>query len=305
MPLVVTGSVGIDTIQTPDGEKRENVLGGSCTYFAAAASFFTRPRIVAVAGEDFPKEFLTTFEQFNVDTDGFEIRKGAKTFRWSGRYLENMDHRETITIALNVLGEAPPNVPEEYKDSQFVFLANGPTQNQREFLKRFPRRKLVVADTMDLWIKTTKNELLNLLKEVDGLVLNYDEAKELTRKKNAVAAAKHILRLGPRFVVVKKGEHGAILAHTDSIAALPAYPSEKVVDPTGAGDSFAGGMMGCLAASKDEDPGAFSSVLRAIAYGTVISSFTLEDYGLDRLRTLTKEQLHERYKEYSQMLSLM
>ncbi len=308
MSLVVTGSVGIDTIETPDGQRREEVLGGSCAYFAAAASFYGPVRIVGVAGEDFPPKHAETLKRFGIDTRGLERREGGKTFRWSGKYLENMDHRETTAISLNVLGEAPAPVPKEYEDSAFVFLANGPTAIQRQFLREFPHRKLVVADTMDLWINTTRDELLALLKEIDGLVLNYDEAELLTGMKNTVAAAQHLLTLGPKFVVVKKGEHGCVFAHEDGIGALPAYPAERVVDPTGAGDSFAGGMMGWLAANNaatgTKSGISFHQLKRALAHGTVIASFTIEAFSLERLSKLTRGEVDERYRHYAEMLHL-
>ncbi len=304
MTLIVTGSIGIDTISTPSGERREGVMGGSCAYFAAAASFHCPVRIVAVAGDDLPPSFLKTFTHFGIDTRGLEIRKGEKTFRWGGKYLGNMDQRETLFTELNVLGGKPAAIPAAYQDSKYVFLANAPPAVQRAMLDNFPGRTLAVADTMNLWIETAKDDLLALLKEVDGLVLNYDEAEQLTGKTNAVAAAKHILEFGPRFVVVKKGEHGCILVHRDGIAALPAYPAENVVDPTGAGDTFAGGMMGYLAGNKLEDPAAFPDVLKALAHGTVMASFTIEAFSLERLEELTKEELAARFAEFAAMLRL-
>jgi sugar/nucleoside kinase (ribokinase family) len=302
MSLIVTGSIGIDAVELPGGERRSDLLGGSCAYFAAAASFHCPVRIVAVAGEDFPERHRKTLNHFRIDLDGLEIRKG-KTFRWGGKYSGNLDQRETLFTELNLLGEAPARIPEEYKDSQYVFLANGPPALQLATLNHFPQRRLTVADTMDLWIKTAREDLLKLLKKIDGLVLNYDEAELLTGKRNAVAAARHILEHGPRFVIVKKGEHGAILVHKEGIAALPAYPAEKVVDPTGAGDSFAGGMMGHLAAegSRLHDPASFSSVRRAMAHGTVMASFTIEAFSLDRLKRLTKEELDARFEEFTNM----
>lgn len=303
MSLVVTGSIGIDTVETPDGERREEVMGGSCAYFAAASSIYAKTRMVAVAGDDFPAGHRATLERFGIDLAGLEIRKG-KTFRWGGRYLENMDRRETLFTDLNVLGGEPARIPEAYKDSSFVFLANAPPAVQHAMLREFPRRKLAVADTMDLWIGSARDELIALIREVDGLVLNYDEAEEFTGKRNTVAAAKEILALGPRFVVVKKGEHGCLFVHRDGIGALPAYPAERVVDPTGAGDTFAGGMMGFLAAQDAEDPGSFESVRMALAHGTVMASFTIEAFSLERLERLTKEELSARLDEYERMLHL-
>lgn len=303
-PLVVTGTIGIDTIQAPTGSA-ESALGGSCTYFAAAASFYAPVRIVAAAGDDLPSTHLDTIRHFRaVDTAGLEIRKGSKTFRWGGKYHDNMDRRDTLFTDLGILAEAPPAIPAAYRDSRYIFLANSHPDIQLGFLDAFTNRKLVVADTMDLWINIAKPSLLALLKRVDGLVLNYDEAELLTGKKNPVTAAREILKLGPRFVVVKKGEHGALIVHTDGIGALPAYPAEKVIDPTGAGDSFAGGMMGALAAadSASSHTVPFASLLKALAHGTIVASFNIEAFSLDRLKTLTRAELDKRFNEYANMI---
>jgi cytidine kinase len=306
MPLVVTGTIGIDSVYTPTG-KAEGVLGGSATYFAAAASFFGPVRLVAAAGEDLPESFHKTIGHFGkIDARGLEVRKGSKTFAWGGKYHENMVQRETLFTHLNILGEAPPSVPGGYADSEFVFLGNTHPGIQQGFLASFPKRKLVVADTMDLWINIAKPDLMVLLRNVDGLALNNDEAELLTGKKNPVTAARHILEMGPRFVVVKKGEHGCILVHRNGIAALPAYPTENVIDPTGAGDSFAGGMMGSLAATavarNGADLGSFEEVRKSLVYGTVTASFTVESFSLDRLRALSKAELDKRYAEYAAMV---
>ncbi|RME31392.1 sugar kinase [Candidatus Woesearchaeota archaeon] len=301
MPLVVTGSVGFDSIEVPSGEKREHVLGGSCTYFSAAASFHGPVRIVAVVGKDFTDEQRAVLAHFGVDTKGLEARDG-KTFRWGGRYHANMDERDTLYTELNVLGGEPPRVPEEYKDADVVFLANNPPRVQLDFLEQFPHKRFVVADTMDLWITTARAELEQLLTRIDGLVLNYDEAELLSGKQNTVAAARDILEKGPRFVVVKKGEHGCLFVHREGIGALPAYPSERVVDPTGAGDSFAGGMMGFLASHDVDDLGRFDAVYAALVHGTIIASFTIEDFGLGRLQTLKRQELLERLEAFVKML---
>ncbi len=303
--LVVTGTIGIDTIEAPTG-RAESVLGGSCTYFSAAASFYGPVRLVAAVGEDFPAEHRATLKHFkSIDTAGLEIRAGSKTFRWGGKYLANMDHRETTFTDLNVVIEAPPPVPEQFRDSRFVFLANMHPGLQAHMLSQFPRRVLAVADTMDLWINTARADLEKLLRQVDGLVLNYDEAELMTGKRNPVTAAREILKFGPRFVVVKKGEHGALLVHKDGIGALPAYPAEIVIDPTGAGDSFAGGMMGALAASgatTAKKAADFTTVLRALAHGTIIASFNIESFTLGRLKTLKPAELKKRYDAYIKML---
>jgi len=301
--LVVTGTVGIDTIEAPTG-RADSVLGGSCTYFSAAASFFGPVRMVAAVGEDFPGKHLKTMAHFKaIDTSGLEVRKGSKTFRWGGKYRDNMDQRDTTFTDLNVLIESPPPVPAAFRDSRIVFLANMHPGLQAHMLSQFPKRVLSVADTMDLWINTAKPDLLKLLKLVDGLVLNYDEAELLTGNRNPVAAARHILKMGPRFVVVKKGEHGSLLIHRDGLGALPAYPAEKVVDPTGAGDTFAGGMMGAIAAgAAPGKPGSYGQILSGMAHGTVAASFNIESFSLDRLKTLKPAELRKRYSEFLKML---
>lgn len=301
MSLICTGTIGIDTIYAPTGHA-ERVLGGSCTYFCAAASFFSPVQMVAAVGGDFPDAFRKVLESFKgVDLRGLESRPNSKTFAWGGKYLQNMNTRETLFTELGVLAEDPPKVPAIFADSKFVFLANSHPGVQMNLLGQIKGKPLVVADTMDLWINTAKDQLLVLLRKVDGLVLNYDEAELLTGKSNSVSAARHILEMGPRFVVVKKGEHGALLAHREGIAALPAYPAEKVVDPTGAGDSFAGGMMGSLA-SWGGEPGSFDAVRRSLVAGTIVASFNIEAFSLDRLKTLTRAEIDQRIGEYTAMV---
>jgi len=301
MPLIVTGTVGIDTVYTPHGH-REKVLGGSCTYFAAAASFYSPVRIVAAVGEDFPSAFRDTLGQFKgIDAAGLEMRRGSKTFAWGGKYHENMNSRETLFTELGVLAERPPAIPASFSDSQYVFLANTHPGVQLQMLDGLPKRKLAVADTMDLWINIARPELDVLLSRVDGLVLNYDEAELLTGKANTVAAARAVLRMGPKFVVVKKGEHGCILVHKDGIAALPAYPTEEVIDPTGAGDSFAGGMMGHIATHQGSEL-SFQRIREALAHGTVVASFNIESFSLERLAKLTRPELERRYEEFVRMV---
>ena len=308
MSLVVTGTIGIDTVETPDGQKRENLLGGSCAYFAAAASMHTETRLVAAVGGDWPDEHRAQLEHFsNINTAGLERRAESKTFAWGGKYQENMDHRDTLYTNLGVLEEAPPAVPESYTDSEYIFLANTHPAVQIEMLKHFPERKLAVADTMDLWINTARDDFIKMLDAVDGLVLNYDEAELFTGKRNPVVAARAILNHGPTFVVVKKGEHGCLFVYRDKrgdgIGALPAFPAEDVVDPTGAGDTFGGGMMGYLAnESSDEHGLSLARLKAALAHGTVMASFTIESFSLDRLRELTPDELKARYDEYVSMV---
>ena len=304
MSLIVTGTIGIDTVYTPD-KHVQGVLGGSGIYFAAAASFFAPVRLVAAVGGDFPSEHRQVIDHFpGIDAAGLEVRAGSKTFRWGGKYLDNMDHRETLFTELGVLEEMPPPVPEQFRDSEYVFLANTHPAVQLEMLASFPHRRLAVADTMDLWIDTARDELGTLLKRVDGLALNHDEARQLTGEANPVTAGRAILELGPTFVVVKKGEHGALLVHREGLAALPAYPTENVVDPTGAGDTFAGGMMGSIAASAGGGNGGgvtLDVIRRSLACGTIIASYTVESFSLDRLTTLTREEVDQRCDEFARM----
>lgn len=304
MSLIVTGTIGIDTVHTPTGTA-ERILGGSCTYFSAAASFFGPVRLVAAVGDDFPPEHRKVFANFpSIDLAGLETRAGSKTFAWGGKYRKDMNSRDTLFTELGVVGEAPPKVPAVFQDSRFVFLANSHPGVQMGMLEQLPKRALSVADTMDLWINIAKADLLALLGKVDGLVLNYDEAELLTGKNNTVTAGRHILDMGPRFVVIKKGEHGALLVHRDGIAALPAYPTENVVDPTGAGDTFAGGMMGSIASqgANQKDPGSFDAIRRSLAHGTVIASFTIEAFSLGRLLNLRRGDIDARYHEYLSMV---
>lgn len=310
MSLIVTGTIGIDSVYTPHGHA-EKVLGGSCTYFAAAASFHGPVRLVAAVGGDFGDQYRSVFKTFpGIDLAGLETRPASKTFAWGGKYHANMDSRETLFTELGVLLEAPPKVPASFADSAFVFLANTHPAVQADLLKQFPKKRLAVADTMDLWINTARADLCNLMRAVDGLVLNYDEAELFTGKKNPITAARQMVsefggKNGAlRFVIVKKGEHGSLLIHGDKVAALPAYPAEKVVDPTGAGDSFAGGMMGSIAAASAgrADAGSYEVIQRGLVHGTVMASFNIESFTLSRLTTLTKQELDARVAEFAHMV---
>ena len=300
MKLVVTGTIGIDTVQTPRA-KREGVSGGSAAYFAAAASQLCPVRLVAVVGGDWPTEHHSILKSFSgVCLDGLESRTNSRTFAWGGKYFEDVNRRETLFTEVGVLQEEPPRVPAAYADSELVFLGNTHPSVQLGFIDQFPKRKLVVADTMDLWIRTANPELRALLQRVDGLIVNDSEAAELTGVRNAISAGRKILDMGPKFVVVKKGEHGAILIHPEGSAVIPAFPIEdaNVVDPTGAGDSFAGGFMGYLAREGRFD---FASLQKAMAYGTVVASFSLEAFGLDRMRTLKFDEINKRLAQFQQM----
>ena len=300
MKLVVTGTIGIDTVQTPRA-KREGVSGGSAAYFAAAASQLCPVRLVAVVGGDWPADHHSILKSFSgVCLDGLESRTNSRTFAWGGKYFEDVNRRETLFTEVGVLQEEPPRVPTAYADSELVFLGNTHPSVQLGFIDQFPKRKLVVADTMDLWIRTANPELRALLQRVDGLIVNDSEAAELTGVRNAISAGRKILDMGPKFVVVKKGEHGAILIHPEGSAVIPAFPIDdaNVVDPTGAGDSFAGGFMGYLAREGRFD---FASLQKAMAYGTVVASFSLEAFGLDRMRTLKFDEINKRLAQFQQM----
>ena len=300
MSLLVTGSLGIDTIETPAG-RRDAVAGGSALYFAYAASYFTPVRLVGVVGDDVPAGLFDVFDGRDVDASGIEKRAGSKTFRWHGSYVQDLNSAESVQTDLGVLAEAGPKIPDKFLDSQYVFLANSHPALQQQLLASIRRPKLVVADTMNLWISIERAELLNLLKKIDGLVLNDGEARLLTEQKNLITAAKQVLSYGPKFVVIKKGEHGCLLVTRDQQAfVLPAYPAEQVIDPTGAGDTFAGGMMGYLATQGHVTP---ATVKRALAYGTCVASFTIADFSLAGLRVTNREQIDQRWSDLKQAMS--
>lgn len=299
MSLLVVGSLAFDSIETPTG-KADDVLGGSATYFSYAASFFTKPRLVSVVGQDFPKEHLEMLQGRGIDTAGLQIQASGKTFRWKGRYHQDMNTRDTLEVHLNVLETFDPKVPEAFRDSPFVFLANSSPDVQLKVLEQVRRPKLIMADTMDLWIREFRDDLLKLFPKLDGLVLNDSEAQLLTEQDNLVKAGHVVRKLGPKFVIIKKGEHGAMLFSPDGVFVIPAYPTEEVIDPTGAGDSFAGGLMGVLAADHDQPPGVLR---RAMAYGTVVASLTVEGFGLDRLKKASRKEIDERLEWYRKMLA--
>ena len=299
MSLLVVGSVAIDNVQTPKAQ-RDDLLGGSATHFSYSASFFTDVRLVGVVGEDWPAEHTSLLESRGIDTSGLSVVPGGSTFRWTGRYEPNMNDRETLDVQLNVFGEFDPVLPENYRDSQFVFLANAVPAVQLKVLSQVPKRRIVVADTMDLWISTQREDLDDLLPRLDGLVLNDSEAKLLTGSENLVTAGHAVRRMGPKFVVIKKGEHGAMFFSEDLSYTLPAFPTENVIDPTGAGDSFAGGMMGYLVEQGNFDP---TTLKTALAYGTVVASFNVEGFGLDRLQEISRDDIQSRMENYRQMLS--
>jgi len=299
MPLLVVGSVALDSIETPL-ESRDRIIGGSATHFSYAASFFGPVRLVGVVGEDFPAEYRQLLADRNIDLSGLHTIPGGKTFYWKGKYLPNMNDRETIEVQLNVFGDFKPKLPDTFRQSDFVFLANGSPVTQMSVLDQVVKPRLVVADTMDLWIREQHSPLLALLKRVDGLVLNDSEAKLLTQEENLVTAGHKVRELGPKFVVVKKGEHGAIFFSEHETYVLPAYPTDRVVDPTGAGDSFAGGMLGYLAAKKNFEP---QTLKEAMAYGILVASYNVEDFSLNRLQQIKMSDIEDRLVKYRRMLS--
>ncbi|WP_435022403.1 PfkB family carbohydrate kinase [Tundrisphaera sp. TA3] len=299
MSLLVVGSIALDSVQTPHGVV-EDALGGAATYFSYAASYFSPVRLVGVVGEDFPAEHRALLEGRNIDTTGLEVEKGGSTFRWRGKYEGDMNSADTLEVHLNVLGTFNPDLPPSYVDTPFVFLANGSPTTQRKVLAQATNRKLAVADTMNLWIEIQRDELNALLKEIDGLVLNDGEARMLTEEINLVRAGRKILEMGPKFVIIKKGEHGAMFLSADGTFVVPAFPVADVVDPTGAGDSFAGGFMGYLASTGRTDAEALKT---AMAYGTVVASLNVEDFSLRRFQRTDKAEIDRRLGEYRQMMS--
>lgn len=290
MPLLVTGSVGIDTVETPHG-RAENVLGGSAVYFSLAASLYAPTRLVAVVGEDFEHDWFEPLRRREVNLDGLEVRKGSKTFRWTGKYEGAMNEAQTLDVALNVLAEQAPPIPDAFQDTKFLFLANTHPALQIEFADRLKGAQFVMADTMNLWIETESDHLKKALTKVNGLVLNEGEAQMLTGHKNLIAAGRDILKMGPTVVIVKKGEHGAICLYGDEICALPAYPSDKVIDPTGCGDTFAGALMGYLTMKGNHD---MKTMRAAMARGTAAASIVLESFSIESSASATREAVEAR-----------
>ena len=291
MSLVVTGSIGIDTVKTPYGVS-ENCLGGAAVYFSMAASFFSPVRFVGVIGSDCPFDLAQVFAGRDIDLRGLEMRAQSKTFRWAGTYHENMDDRTTDHVELNVLAEAPPKVPEAFKDSKFVFLANTAPALQQQLLEQIDEPVFVAVDTMNLWIQEYPDDLTALLTKIDCLIINEDEARMLADRHNLIKAAQKILGMGPSVVIFKKGESGSIMCNAAGDKfILPAYPAAEVRDPTGAGDSFAGGFMGYLAQSGGAD---FETLKTAVACGTVTASFTIADFSLNGLTSTNRTDIDKR-----------
>ena len=296
MSVLVVGTVAFDSIETPFGSA-ERILGGSASYFALGASFFAPVRVVGVIGEDFPQDYLDLFTQRKIDIEGV-AREPGDTFHWRGRYHEDVNVRDTVELHLNVLAGFEPKLPERYRDAEYVFLGNIDPVMQMEVLNQIRRLKLVACDTMDHWIRESSEQLKKVLKRIEMLVINDSEARLLSGYDNIVKAARAILKMGPSMVLVKRGEYGVLQFSDGAVFATPAYPLEQVFDPTGAGDSFAGGLMGHLARSGDHSQG---GLRRAIVYGSVVASFTVEDFGVKRLADLSLPAIEERYRQFVEL----
>jgi len=294
LSLLVVGSVAFDALESPYG-KVDRALGGAATYFAVAASFFTHVSLVAIVGNDFTAEDERIFHGRQIDTDGLEKAEG-KTFFWAGRYSQDLNERVTLTTELNVFAEFKPRLPEKYRSSKYVFLANIAPDLQRDVLHQVKKRpKIAALDTMNYWIERSNAELRETLKHVDILMINDSETRELSSEHNLLRAAKHIFKMGPTTLIVKRGEYGAMMVDKRGVFCVPAFPLEEPHDPTGAGDSFAGGFMGYLAGCGDKSD---ASLRRAMVYGSVLGSFAVEKFGLDRVRHLKRSEIHARARHF-------
>jgi sugar/nucleoside kinase (ribokinase family) len=296
MSVLIVGSTALDSIKTPKAEN-PRLLGGSASHAGVAASFFSPVNLVGVVGEDFPKKYVELYRRHGIDLEGLQIQNG-KTFHWSGEYEINMNRRRTLATELGVFEKFNPVLPKSYQRSPFVLLANIAPALQSHVLDQMARPKFVAADTMDLWLNIALDDLLKLIKRVDLFVLNDTEAQQLTKEDNVVVALRKLHKLGPRYIIIKKGEHGSMLSTGREVFLAPAYPLEKVVDPTGAGDSFVGGMIGYLAAAK----GPIEKNLRpAMIYGSVVASFCCEGFGLTRTDKVKRADIEKRVKALEKM----
>jgi len=299
MSLVIVGSVAFDTVETPHG-RRERIVGGSGTYCALAASFFTQPKIVAVVGEDFPEETVEFFKSRRIDVRGLEIRSG-KTFHWEARYGEDPNQRTTLKTELNVFKDFRPQLPSDYREADIVFLANIDPDLQEDILAQVQKPKLVAMDTINLWIKSKRTSILGILKKVNIYFANDEEIKMLAEETNLIKAGKKILERGPSLVVIKKGEHGALVLGKDFVFGVLAHPCEEVIDPTGAGDSFAGAFLGYLDKVNEFDKQ--DKIRKASVYGSVLASFVIEDFGIDRLKSLSLAEVESRFRHFKKLVS--
>ncbi|MDT0676392.1 PfkB family carbohydrate kinase [Autumnicola musiva] len=296
--LLIVGTVAFDAIETPFG-KTDKILGGAATYIGLSASHFdANSAIVSIIGDDFPQEYLDLFQKNNINIEGIELVKGGKTFFWSGRYHNDLNSRDTLETQLNVLADFQPVVPEKYKDSEFVMLGNLHPLVQLSVLEQVKNPKLVVLDTMNFWMDNTLEDLKKVISKVDVITINDEEARQLSGEYSLVKAARKIEKMGPRYVVIKKGEHGALLFHEEEIFFAPALPLEEVFDPTGAGDTFAGGFIGYLAKTEDIS---FENMKNAVIYASNLASFCVEKFGTERMQELSKEDVHSRLREFSKL----
>ena len=296
MSILVVGTVAFDAIETPFG-KTDKIVGGAATYICLSSSFFTKKlNLVSVVGEDFPKETIQMLKEKNVNTKGLQIKEGEKTFFWSGKYHNNMNTRDTMDTQLNVLENFEPIVPEEFKDSEFLMLGNLMPSVQKKVLDQMTKRpKLIVLDTMNFWMDLFMDDLKEALKEVDVLTINDEEARQLSGEYSLVKAAKVILAMGPKYLIIKKGEHGALLFNNKDVFFAPALPLEEVFDPTGAGDSFAGGFIGYLAKTNDVS---FENMKRAVINGSAMASFCVEKFGTQKLTEINQDDVGARINEF-------
>ncbi len=296
MSLLTVGTVAFDAIETPFG-KTDKIIGGAATYISLAASYFHKPiNMVSVIGDDFPEDALETLRKHGSNTDGIQVKKGEKTFFWSGKYHNDMNTRDTLATELNVLADFNPVIPEDYTDCEFLMLGNLTPAVQMAVINQLPTRpKLVVLDTMNFWMDIALDELKSVLKKIDVLTINDEEARQLSGEYSLVKAAQVILEMGPEYLVIKKGEHGALLFNGESVFFAPALPLEDVFDPTGAGDSFAGGFIGFLASTRDIS---FENMKRAIIFGSAMASFCVEKFGTERLIGLSQEEIDERVQDF-------
>jgi sugar/nucleoside kinase (ribokinase family) len=296
MSLLTVGSVAFDALETPFG-KTDKIIGGAATYITLSASYFTKENnLVAVVGDDFPESMINDLQQHGINTDGLEIRTGEKTFFWSGKYHNDMNTRDTVDVQLNVMENFDPIIPESYQDCTYLMLGNTAPAIQRTVIERLNTRpKLIVLDTMNLWIDIANADLMTLLPMVDVLVVNDEEARQLTKEYALVKAAAKIREMGPKTVIIKKGEHGALLFQDNQIFFAPALPLEAVFDPTGAGDTFAGGFIGHLAKTDDIS---FDNMKRAIIYGSAMASFCVEKFGTERIMNLSQDEIQARVSEF-------
>ena len=295
--LTVFGSTALDTIRTPK-KVLKDVLGGAATFAAISASFFTKPSLIAVVGEDFPKKYHNILKA-HLDLRGLSVLNG-KTFRYDGKYDKTLSVRKTLKTELNVLGDFKPSVPEEYKKSDFVYLANNDPEQNAKIIKEFDDVKFSMCDTIEFWITTKRNAVIKMMKSVDAVVINDEEARLLTKEQNLITCAEKIMDWGPKYIVIKKGEHGSLLFHEDAIFPSVGFSLKSVIDPTGAGDSFAGAMIGYLASKKKTN---FSEIKKSVVYGNVMGSFAVERYGINGLTRLKRSDITKRLKQYEKMVT--